>query len=269
MSYANRETSVSSGAPFELYKFQTEGQAWFLTSGDKARIFQGQQYDAVTISRTNPSMSNEEKGGHITITIPESHAIARLFVAYLPSTPLSIIIYRGHEGEAESEMQVFFTGRAKVGQFTTSDTCELDCAPDMEVLKRSIATQVFQKPCNRILFDEGCGVVQQLYRITAHVASVSADGLTVKAPEFATKEDGWFATGYIEAGTDRRMIISHTGDTIVLMNALNGLFPGQSIFAYAGCDRTYETCQARFHNGEAFMGWEWIPAQNPFSSGAA
>jgi uncharacterized phage protein (TIGR02218 family) len=270
MSYDNKESSVSSGQPFELYLFQTQDQSWRLTSAGEARLYQGGAYAPETILRTNTSANSEVKGGHIKVTIPKDHAIAQLFIAFIPNTPLTLVIYRGHEGELESEMKVAFTGRVLLGRFTTDDTCELDCAPDSEILKRSIATACFQRPCNRMLFDAGCGLSRDLWFIAGIVQSVSNDGLTIAIPECAGKSDGWFASGHIEKGSERRMIIAHAGSDIVLMNVLNGLQAGDLVKVYAGCDRTYSGpngCTTKFNNGANFMGWEWIPAKNPFSSG--
>lgn len=181
-----------------------------------------------------------------------------------------LTIYRGHDGEGEGQVVTNFTGRVLGCQFTTDDKGELDCAPEQELLKRQIATPVFQKPCNRILYDAGCTVNRFAFSVTGVLASVSADGITIAAPEFADKPDGWFNTGFIEVGDQLRMIVSHVGDTLTLMNALNGLAPGASVAAFAGCDRTYggtNGCATKFDNGVNFFGYEWIPTKNPFSSG--
>lgn len=270
MSYTSRETSISGGSPFELYVFTTESGTWRLASGDKARTYQGVAYSLEAIFRTNTSQSTEAKGGHVKVTLPQDHPIAQLFVNFIPSTPLYVTVFRNHDGEAESETVVAFTGRVQSGQFTTNDRCEMDCAPESEQLKRRVAAASFQKPCNHILFDEGCTVDKALFRSAAVLTSVSADGITIKSAVFASKPDGWWATGYIEVGADRRMVVSHAGDTLVLMNPLNGLAVGSDLFVYAGCDRTYDGangCQSKFANGVNFMGWQWIPTKNPFSSG--
>jgi uncharacterized phage protein (TIGR02218 family) len=270
MSYDSRESSVSSGQPFELYLFQTQEQVWRVTSADESKFYQGAKYDPEIISRTNTSANSEVKGGHIKITIPKDHAIAQLFIAFIPSTPLALVIYRGHDGEPESEMKVAFMGRILLGRFTADDMCELDCAPDTEILKRNVATACFQRPCNRILFDAGCGLSNAFWRVFGTVQDISADGLTITISACSTKPNGWFAAGHIEKGTEKRMIITHSGSSIVLINPMNGLNVGDDVFIYAGCDRTYSGpngCTAKFNNGVNFMGWQWIPAKNPFSSG--
>lgn len=269
MSYDSRETSVSTGQPFELYKFLTETETWLMTSGDVERTYQGQVYQPTALVRTSTSQSTEVKGGHVKIRMAPNNEIAQMFVATIPSTPLFLTIYRGHDGEPQSEVVVVFTGRVLSAQFTTDDLCELDCAPESELLERRIASTCFQKQCNHILFDAGCGLHKELWRVSGVLTAVSPDGLTLTSPAFVSRPNGWWNTGYIEYGTDRRMVISHVGETVKLMTALNGLGPGVQISIYPGCDRSYEVCQQKFNNGANFNGWQWIPSKNPFSSGVA
>ena len=270
MTFDSRERSTAAGQPYELYLFQTQDSAWRHTSADSVKTYLGGVYSPAAIARTNTTASSEVKGGHVKVSLPKDHAIAQLFIGFIPNTPLTLVIYRNHIGEAEAEAKAAFTGRVLAGRFTTDDTCELDCAPDTEILKRPIATTCFQRPCNRVLFDSGCGLSNAFWSISGRVSAISADGLTLTVAEAAARANDWFALGYIEKGLDRRMVISHAGTTITLINPMNGLKTGDIINIYAGCDRTYSGpngCVAKFDNGVNFMGWEWIPAKNPFSSG--
>jgi uncharacterized phage protein (TIGR02218 family) len=270
MSYTSRETSVSSGQPYELYLWQTQAQTWRVTSADRALSYQGAVYSPETIRRTNTTQNAEVKGGHITVTLPAAHPVAQLFVAFIPATPLSLVIYRGHEGETEAEVVTHFIGRVLAGHFTTADTCELDCAPDTDILRRPIASVCFQRPCNRMLFDAGCTVGAAFWKVAGTVLTISPDGLTVTIAACGTKPDGWCAAGYLEKGVEGRMVTAHTGTSLTLLNPLEGLVVGDSVNVYAGCDRSYSGpngCVPKFANGVNFQGWEWIPGQNPFSSG--
>ena len=46
---------------------------------------------------------------------------------------------------------------------------------------------------------------------------------------------------------------------------LPGLAVGVAFEAFAGCDRTFATCQSKFGNSLNFGGFPWIPAKNPFA----
>ncbi len=261
MSYASRETSQSSGQPVELYLFQTQTQSWRLTSADRQLTHLGLTYEPEAISRTSTSQGQELKSGSIRVTIPKTHEIALLFLPYIPATPMSLVIYRQHDGEADSETVVNFTGKVSLAQF--GDACELTCVPEQEVLKKRIPATKYQKPCNRVLYDSGCKVDKELFKVSATLTSVTGD--TIVAPEFATKPNGWFRAGYIEKGYERRMIINHVGSTLTLLEPMAGLVTGDVVNAYAGCNHRYNgDCVQKFNNPIHFLGWEWIPSKNPF-----
>lgn len=91
------------------------------------------------------------------------------------------------------------------------------------MLKRHIATACFQRPCNRVLFDDGCGLSNAFWKVAGVVKAISADGLAVTVDACAAKADTWFTTGYIEKGTDRRMVVAHAGSVLTLINPMNGV----------------------------------------------
>ena len=53
--------------------------------------------------------------------------------------------------------------------------------------------------------------------------------------------------------------------SITLHNIPEGLAVGVAFEAFAGCDRTFATCQSKFGNSLNFGGFPWIPAKNPFA----
>lgn len=269
MTY-NAKESGAEGAPFELYQFSTADYTWRYTSGPEDFIYRGARFAAEIISRTNTTASAEVKGGHIKVDLPKENPISQLFIAFMPITPLALIIFRGHQGEAESEMKSAFTGRVLAANFTTDDKCQLECAPDTEVLRRAVGTPLFQGQCNRILFDSGCTIDNAFWKMPGQVGAIAPDGVTLTIGACAGKADGYFNLGYIEKGYSRRMILNHAGTQLLLLTPMQGLVVGETVLVYAGCDRTYsgaQGCVAKFNNGVNFMGWPWIPAKNPFSSG--
>ena len=64
------------------------------------------------------------------------------------------------------------------------------------------------------------------------------------------------------------MILAHSGNSVTLSALLSGLAVGVAFEAFAGCDRTLATCQAKFGNAINFGGFPWIPAKNPFTGDA-
>ena len=259
MTFDARESSIYGGQPFELYLFQTETQTWRLTSSDRTISYLGNDYTPEAIQRTATSQGLELKSGAVKVTLPKTHEIAQMFLPYIPSTPLSLVIYRGHKDEAE--VVVHFTGRVTSAQF--GDECVLTAVPEQEVLKRKIPAQKYQSQCNNILYDTGCGVDKELFRVTATLDTVDGDEVT--ATEFDAEADGHFDNGYLEKGVERRFILKHVGDTLTLLQPMAGLVAGDEVSCFPGCNRKFTgDCTIRYDNGDHFFGFDRIPKRNPF-----
>lgn len=261
MSFDSRETSQYSGQPYEMYLFQTATQTWRLTSADEPKTYLGSTYEPQYLLRSSFGQGNELRDGNLELHIARDHEIASLFISFIPSTPLALTIYRAHDGEAESETVVHWSG--KVIKATPGDDCVLTCAPDSSSLKKQVPGIRYQRQCNRILYDAGCTINRNLFKVHATVLTVAAEHVT--AAEFATKPDGWFTNGYLEFGQKRSMVIRHVGNAVDLLIPINGLSAGDELDAFAGCDRFYNgDCVNKFNNGKNFLGFQWIPNHNPF-----
>lgn len=263
MTYDARETSRYSGTPFELFWFVTGAQNWYLTGSDVSRHFGANVYTPESISATAINQNQELRSGSIVITIPRTHPIAALFVAYAPSAPLSVVIYRGHDGEAEDQIVTYFTGRVSTARF--AEHCELTCVPEQDALKRSVPIQKYQSQCNWVLFGAGCGVDKSSYAVSGTVSAASGDTVTVTG--FNAKPDGWFRAGWLELGQQRRMILSHVGNVVTLITPMIGIQVGDAVVGYPGCMLDEATCTSKFSNLVNFFGFSRIPTRNPFSGG--
>jgi uncharacterized phage protein (TIGR02218 family) len=260
MSYQSIETSPYSSQPFELYFFATADQSWYLTSADHSITYLGNVYTPVSIKRTATSQTGETKSGQIRITMPLDNAVPQLFLPYCPDSPLFIIIYRGHGGDAD--VVVNFTGRVNLCRF--GDFAELTCIPSSDMLKNLVPQMNFQSPCNHFLYDSGCKVDKSAFATPGTISAIDSTGTLVTVPAAGALAAGWFTTGYLEIGQQRRMILLHNGTVLTLMDPLNEVEVGAEVTLYAGCMRDYGTCQAKFSNGKNFLGFQWVPTKNPF-----
>jgi uncharacterized phage protein (TIGR02218 family) len=259
MSYIEREQSVFAGQPFELYLFETLDESWRLTSSDQVRsgpLGPSDLYTPTAMMRTALGKGPEDKANSLTVTIPRDHALAQQFIGYMPVTPLTLIIYRGHEGESETIVQ--FTGGVTSAKF--DEDCELNCAPEEQCLQQKIPRMKYQTPCNKIIYSLACGATK--ISTSATVSAVAGD--VVSAGAFSGHADGWFNNGYLEWGNFKRMIIHHVSNDVTLLAPILGLTAGQAVVAYRGCNRTFAECVGIFANGPNFWGFEWIPVRNPF-----
>jgi hypothetical protein len=267
MTYNTREISVADAQPFELYLFETADDTFRITSGDIVRSYLGHDYEPTPITRTETKRSGEEKAANITVNIPRDHPISALFRSYMPATPLSLVIYRGHD--ADTEIVTHFTGRVTICNYTTN-SLELTCAPEEDLLRRKIPFNVFQTPCNKILYSATCGILADDFKVIGTLTYVN--GAELRSAEFNPANfggvTGWLRNGYVEVGNTRRMIIDHTGEAVILITPLPmTLIIGDSINAFAGCSRNYNDpngCVPKFANGPRFLGFDKIPGRNPF-----
>lgn len=260
MTYASIETSKYGSKPFELYQFTTADAAWYYTSGDAPITYLGHTYLPEVIKRTSTNQSGETKGGTIKVTLPKENPVPQLFVSFSPTTPLFIVIYRGHGGD--SEVVVNFTGRVTMNRF--GDFGELNCIPESDFLKNVVPAVKFQSPCNHFLYSAGCGILKAAFRVGTTIATINATGDVVTVAAVGGHIDNWFTAGYIEIGEQRRMILLHNGVTLTLIAPLFGVPLGAAVNLYAGCQRDFHTCVNKFANGKNFLGFQWIPVKNPF-----
>jgi uncharacterized phage protein (TIGR02218 family) len=262
MSYAARETSIDSGEPIELYAFTTADGAWYFTSADQPVDYLEQTFAIETMHRTAITQSGEAKAGQIKVTVPLDNPVASQFMAYIPSTPMSLVIYRTHG--SDGEFVVIFTGRVLTASF--GDFAELTVMPENDLLKYNVPAQIFQTQCNHVLFDSGCKAPKTSFLVIGNVTALSSSPYVVTVPACALQPDGYFTNGYVEFGQVRRMVNFHVGNQLTLIGPVPGLALGDSITVYAGCMRDYGTCVSKFNNGQNFAGFQWIPNKNPFSS---
>lgn len=137
----------------------------------------------------------------------------------------------------------------------------------------------FQRNCSADLGDVRCGVdlASPLYSTGATIASVESDGAFVVTP------DADFATGYFTDGAMTSLTGGHhtiklhekvaAGDRVVLWSAhATTLVQGARATLVAGCDKSPESCAAKFDNIANFRGFPHMPGNDvvaayPNSSG--
>ena len=259
MSYDAIETSGAPSQTFDLYLFDTGSTVYALTNEDAPIAFGGRTYQPATITRDEIELSQEQNSGQVVVKLPKSHPIATLFIPRLPPVPVTLIIYNGHVGD--SEIVPVFIGRVASARYP--DLCELTCVTDRDELKRKIPTLLYQPSCPRVLGDAGCGVDLASVTYSGTVGTVSAGGMILDVPAFASIAHS-LTSGYLRRGGDIRFVMAHAGPRVTLMTAIPGVAPGDTVEGTAGCAKTYGACVS-FTNVEKFLGFDMIPKRNPFN----
>ncbi len=120
----------------------------------------------------------------------------------------------------------------------------------------------YDRNCSTSLYTDACGILRDSWKVTGTLTSIT-NQVELAATEFSTKADGWFVGGDILIGDFRRKIMYHVGDTIRISRRIPDLAIGNTFTAWAGCDRTLDTCITKFDNKNNFRGSPFIPEVNP------
>lgn len=260
MTYDSMENSIYGGAPWEAVWFSWGTEDRYYTSHDTPITIGLNTYAPEAIGVTGIEKNEETSSDTVTITIPVDHEIALLFRPFIPPQPVSVVVYRGHVGD--SGITTAFTGVIKSA--VAEEACKLEAVTEHNTLKEKIPSLCWQSGCVHQIFDDGCRLSRQDYFLNAALATVS--GVTITSSAFATKADGYFNGGWIEACGTSVAILSHVGNTVTLFNALDGLASGMNVIAYPGCMGTEEACEA-YGNKDNYFGCNDIPDTSPFGEG--
>jgi uncharacterized phage protein (TIGR02218 family) len=134
--------------------------------------------------------------------------------------------------------------------------------------------RVFSRFCDADLADPRCGksIDAPAYRGEGTVVEVLSSS-AFRASGLAAFDSGWFARGRLTwfAGGEAQ-IAAHRrdGDTaaIELLSPAGAvLAPAATFVAFAGCDKRFETCRAKFANGLNFRGFPHMPGNDAVQSG--
>ena len=255
--------------PIELYQFTRGTANWRFTSADEDITFQTNLFEAVPISRSRIVSTQEINKSTLKISMSRRNAFVQQFVASSPSDVITLTVYRVHG--ADFEPSVTFIGRVSNVDFKENGA-EVVVSSNQSMLKRPGLRRAFQTTCPHVLYGEQCKANRALFKTTATL--FAASGLTLTSADFIisvnpTFDATWFVGGYVDfvldGLTNRRFITAHdnVAGTITLNLSFVGITSGDTVAAFAGCDRTPETCVGKFANIDNYGGFPFIPKKNP------
>jgi uncharacterized phage protein (TIGR02218 family) len=126
--------------------------------------------------------------------------------------------------------------------------------------------RLYQHLCDARFGDGRCGIdlEQAEYRGEATVVAIG-DVTTISVDGLGSFADGWFAHGYVRWASGRRAgvedaVVRHASGALSFVNPVGDwIAPGDTLDVYAGCDKQFGTCRAKFGNGVNFQGFPHIP----------
>jgi len=143
----------------------------------------------------------------------------------------------------------------------------------LELLAQPFPRNIYQSTCSRTVYDAGCGAVKATFTATGTIAASPAPTAT------SFKTGNAQAVGYFDQGVVtftsgannglKRTVKSYdpaTGFTFALPLPVAPA-AGDTISAFAGCDKTLATCRTKFSNSGKFRGFPYVP--NPETAAPA
>lgn len=284
MATAAYEQHAFSGRPVLLYEFFRVSNgttySWYYTNGDRNVFYNGVEWKKTNISDDGVRLSAEAASTDLVVTMPITEPFCDQFRlnGTTPSDTVWLRVRRVHVGDIDgidgdtptvlADALLVWQGTVNGINQTDNLTAKVRCSMVSASLRRSGLRYGYQKNCPHILYmSNTCRMNKADFLIPATVTAI--DGLTISAAEFDAQDDGWFNGGFIEyilpsGMMERRMIVSHVGADITITGLPVGMAVDDVISAYPGCDRTIDTCVAKFNNLANFGGFPHSPGRNPF-----
>ncbi len=265
MTLLEKENLANGARPRQLFFFSMDNQSWAYAGGpDTAVLHLGVTYTPEVIALEAYTQSLNEQSPVLKININADADVCSQFVGFMPVKPMYVRGFKYDEDDDEYRLNLL--GEVASNSFDeTTGMCALAVNLSSSKTQRNIPWPAYQKPCNRSLYETGCDVNREDYRVPSTLTSVV--GTSITAPEFATKPDGWFLAGYVKSASgEARLVVYHEGPLLVLQAPFFKTKPGEDADAYAGCDLRRTTCKDKFNNFHRWMGFAWVPSENPFTS---
>jgi uncharacterized phage protein (TIGR02218 family) len=263
--------------PVELYHIWTGAgdqlniNVWYYTSGDVQVIFNNHTYLPATLKRSLVQYDASNEVTKMTLQAAYVEDPALEFVSINPIEIIWIEAIRLHRDQVPLEADVIFVGQIKNVSFKGT-TASAECVGFEHFLSATIPQYRYQLTCNWKLFEPKCTLIKDavdedddpIFRVGP--IAVAVDDLTgtiLTSAAFSGFDDGYFVFGTVEFGDDARTIVDHIGSVITINFKIKTLTDGDLIKAYPGCDGRITTCKNKFDNLLNFLGFPFIPEENP------
>ena len=261
--YSDFEDSLENGTPFELYSFTQGVENWNYVSGSTPIVYLGKTYIPFPVLRDRIKQSSDVFKDGIKLSFPRGDPFAAQYLGFAPEDPTILTVYRGHYGDLDSEVIVYWKGRV-VGAKAFENTVDLQCESIFTSIKRPGLRGRYEYTCRHTLYLKGCNVNRESFVHTGLVTSITS-GINVDVQGAGVQPDGYYTGGMLVLPSGAaRFLTNHVGDTVTLARTMVDLTPGLTVAIYPGCDHLISTCNTKFNNLNNFGGFPFIPSRNPF-----
>lgn len=269
--YDDKEESLSSSSPYELYQFDGTFKSYYLTSDLVVRNFNSVDFiPSPGLSRSNLNVGTHETDDiAITVNVNISEQVVKdyAFQTTPPSLQLTIYRFQRENGSYVTYWKGIVSAISVSGEECTFKTP----SKFNSLLSGNIPCVYVQPPCNNVLFDELCKVDKVSNSYNTTVASFTEN--IIEIASLGGFPDGWFLGGEIVVTSfnERRKIVQQTGTILKVNYNFVRMSVGTPVNITAGCDHSYTGANGcpKFANQKNFGGCPFVPGEsnNVFSSG--
>lgn len=271
MSYGIVEGSPEHGSPITLYEFRTGPRnvdVYRLTDADQDIDLGNQSFLRETIARTDLQTDGSLKKQKITISVPMTNEVAKLFLFYPPSYVVTVKILEGHFRDEDEEFITIMSGRV-LSLEQVGVEARLTCEPASTSLRRLGLRRNYQRQCPLPLYGDLCRAVREPVACQSGIISGNLITVSPNSPVSIPKS---FTGGIAEwvnsdnGRTELRTILSCEDVSGDLRLRLAGPIRDvpDTIEILKGCAHTETACKDWHDNILNFGGQPWIPLNSPF-----
>lgn len=276
MSYLQTEISAFGGKPIELFKFEGTYENYYYTSATRKIVYGVDAFNKpivympVPLQRTEIAAGTEQDDGlNITIDMPVTLDLIAVY-GFEDSPPmLQLTIFRYH---ALDDIVAYWVG--PISTITINDgIATVQSDSELAALLTSDFPNVYyQSPCNFVLFDARCQVIEANYSGNAVLGVVNGQTISINAIPIGISGislDGKLIGGEIKLSSgERRMIVGQIGVVLSVNFPFSRTKLGDVVSITAGCDHAYTgDCKNKFANQRNYGGFPFIGTDNPFRDG--
>lgn len=277
MSYTTDDTSLASGSPVELYRFEGPGRVYTYTSHFEDVVYANETYQATELERASIRSVTDDDPPTATIRVPFDTPFVSDYAFANPPAWATVTIRRYHLGSGPSLGVTYFTGDVTEIRLN-GRVAEIEALVVAHRFEEPLPNVRWQRRCNHELFGPRCKVLAINFRVpSSSVVSIDSTGteITVLTVDGIPALDGastpadYLANGTITRLSDgeTRLIKSNGGLSNAVLT-ISRPFPAldvlDQVIIAAGCDLAVTTCHAKFDNVENFGGHPVIPRQTLF-----
>lgn len=262
MAFIDSEASRRASRPVEVYDIlagtthiRVVNQPVGVTSPHDSNFY------AACAALSRRRISREAVGGPTSqqeIVMPRS-VLAAVYNG--PPQPFEVTVTRVQPGGHQRMFRGSINNNVVTVEKGKTPEIKLLCVGLTEArLQRRFPGLVMARSCQRSLYDKWCRFPRGTFEHETTVAD--SDDLEIVVASHDGRPDGWFTSGEIWQGTERRMITTHFGDILTIDFPFAATVTG-AVTIYPGCDKSVSTCQTKFNNVVHFQGAPQCRDSNP------